>query len=119
MREIRSTNPQSKSIKAKRHVAQVHAPRETERQLNFFPGGVVGGPTEQPCEAPLTRGPEHEHDEAKAAAVQKCGLVTRRRHLGSLGPSTGSSLIFRGLCAGFIFRGFCAWLRRQKPRAVV
>jgi len=37
MRETRSTDPQqNQSIKAKQHVAQVHAPRETERQLNIF-----------------------------------------------------------------------------------
>ena len=30
------TDPENKSTKAKQHVAQVHAPRETERQLNFF-----------------------------------------------------------------------------------
>jgi len=36
MRETRSADPQNISIKAKQHLAQVHAPRETERQLNFF-----------------------------------------------------------------------------------
>ena len=30
------TDPENKSTKAKQHVAQVHAPRETERQLIFF-----------------------------------------------------------------------------------
>ena len=36
MREIRSTDPQNQSIKAKQHVAQVHPSQETERQLNIF-----------------------------------------------------------------------------------
>jgi len=36
MRATRSTDPKNQSIKAKQHAAQVHAPRETEGQLNCF-----------------------------------------------------------------------------------